>query len=333
MPNLYVAEAGSYVHSQHQRIVVEKDGEILADVPALKVEQVILAGAVHVSTGCLDLLLERGIGLVLLTATGKLKGRLAADRSVNTNLRRAQYARAADPSFCLEVARAIVHAKIQSSRALCLRAARAHPGGELAERAAALGPIMGKVGQAQSTAALRQLEGHAARLAFGALRARLPAGWQFARRARRPPPDPVNILLSVVYTLLVEAVYSAVVMVGLDPYCGYYHVERAGRPALVLDLMEEFRPVLGDALVLTLVNRRAVQARDFRAGDQGRPAVLTDDGYRTVLRAFGERLRTHILVPGTTSRTTYQRLLEVQARRLASAIRGDRERYRAFTVR
>jgi CRISPR-associated protein Cas1 len=143
----------------------------------------------------------------------------------------------------------------------------------------------------------------------------------------------VNTLLSVTYTMLTEAVYSATVLAGLDPYCGFYHAERWGRPALVLDLMEEFRPLVADSVVLTLVNKRMLSPKDFRPGPTERPVILDLEGYQTVLRAFGERLRTGVTIPRLKRRTTYQRLLEFQARGLAAAIEGQRPGYEPFRSR
>ncbi|MFN8525425.1 MAG: CRISPR-associated endonuclease Cas1 [Chloroflexota bacterium] len=333
MPNLYVTEPGATVTREYERIVVIKSGEVLLDVPAIKVENVVLVGNVGVTTPALGQLLDRGIGLVLLSSHGELRGRLSADRSVNTALRRAQYERSRDPAFRLSFARSCVAAKLHNSRAFCLRWAR--DGVDVAaDSAARLAELEASLEQAGTEPLVRAVEAQGARAYFRAFRGKLRPGWEFPSRRRRPPPDPVNALLGATYTLLGEAIYSAVVLAGLDPYCGFYHAERPGRPALVLDLLEEMRALIADSVTLLLINKRVLAPDDFRPGPPERPIILEPSGYRKVLSQFNARLRTGVQPPGTAGRqTTYQRIFELQARRLAATIGGRSTSYQAFRTR
>jgi CRISPR-associated protein Cas1 len=321
------------VEREYNRIVVSKDGAVLLDVPAIQVSQVVLVGRVGVTTPALQLLLERDIDLVLLNTYSEFQGRLIGDRNHNTNLRREQYKRAEDPAFCLTVARGVVRGKLWNCRVRCLRLAAATDNTAVRKSAERLRDLLNQLSQAQTIASVRALEAQGARAYFSALRAHLRPQWEFPSRQRRPPPDPVNLLLSAAYTLLTEAVYSAVILAGLDPYCGFYHTERWGRPALVLDLMEEFRPLIADSVALTLLSKGMLTARDFRPGRPERPVILDLEDYRKVLRVFGERLRTRVTLPRLDRRTTYHRLLEVQARALAAAIEGRRDEYQPFRSR
>lgn len=244
MPNLYVTEPGSRVEREYNRILVSKGGDVLLDVPALKVSQVVLVGQVGVTTPALRMLLERDIDLVMLSASGEFQGRLIGDRHSNTNLKRAQYRRAEEPDFCLKVIQAVVWGKLWNSRVRCLRIAAATSNQVAQKSAQRLHDLLAELPQSQAIAGVRAIEAQGSRAYFSALRAHLRPEWKFPSRQRRPPPDPVNALLSVTYTLLSEAVYSAALLAGLDPYCGFYHAERWGCPALVLDLMEEFRPLI-----------------------------------------------------------------------------------------
>lgn len=333
MPNLYVTETGARVEREHNRIVVSKGREALLDVPALKVSQVVLVGRVGVTTPALQMLLERDIDLVLLNSYGEFQGRLISDRHSNTVLRRAQYQRAGEPEFCLQAARAVVRGKLWNCRVRCLRIGAAN-GNQTAQKAAQrLRDLLEELPQAQTIPAVRAVEAQGSRAYFSALRAHLHPDWKFPSRQRRPPPDPVNLLLGLTYTLLTEAIYSAATLAGLDPYCGFYHTERWGRPALVLDLMEEFRPLIADSVVLTLVNKGMLTARNFRPGPPERPVILDRKGVQTVLRLFGERLRANVTIPRLQRRTTYHRLLEFQARSLAAAIEGRRPEYQPFRSR
>ena len=333
MPNLYVTEQGARIEREYNRIVVRKGGDILLDVPAIKVSEVVLVGRVGVTTPALQMLLDRDIGLVLLSQSGEFLGRLSGDRSTNIALRRAQYQRAEDPAFCLQVARAAARGKLWNSRVRCLRIA-ASTGNSAASRAAGrLKALLRDLPEAQALSQVRTLEAQGSRTYFAALRAHLCPGWSFPSRQRRPPPDPFNLLLSATYTLLTEAVYAAIVLARLDPYCGFYHAERPGRPALALDLMEEFRPLIADSVVFTLVNKRILSAKDFRPGPPDRPVILDHEGYKKLLRVFGERLRSPLTIPKVRRRTTYHRLLEFQARGLAAAIEGRSPGYEPFRSR
>lgn len=333
MPNVYVTEPGSRLEREYDRILVSKGGEVLLDVPAIKISEVVLVGPVGVTTPALQLLLERDIGLVLLSSAGEFLGRLSGDRTSNTSRKRAQYNRAEDPGFGLQVAQAVVEGKLWNCRVRCLRIA-AHTGNQRATTVARRLKNLGDaVPQAKDIPATRALEAQGTRAYFSVIRSHLRPDWEFPKRQRRPPPDPVNVLLSAAYTLLTEAIYSALIVAGLDPYCGFYHIERPGRPSLALDMMEEFRPLIADSVAVTLVNNRYLTPGDFRPGPLERPVILGRDGYRKVLQVFGERLRTPVTIPRLKRRTTYQRLLEVQARLLAATIEGKRPEYQPFRSR
>jgi len=333
MPSLYVTEQGARIEREYGRLLVTKDRQVLLDVPAIKVSQVVLVGQVGITTPALRMLLERDIGLAFLSRSGDFLGRLTGDRSSNTALRRAQYRRADDPAFCLQVAKGVARGKMWNSRVRCLRIA-ANAGNQSAGKAAErLKSLLGMLPEASNRAAVRALEAQASRAYFAVLRTHLGPDWTFPSRRRRPPPDPVNLLLSATYTLLVESVYSACTLSGMDPYCGFYHAERPGRPALVLDLMEEFRPLIADSVVLTLVNKRMLAPGDFYPGPPERPLLLSPDGYKKLLRVFGERLRSGVTLPRSGRRTTYHRLLEVQALALRAAIEGRADGYEPFRSR
>lgn len=270
--------------------------------------------------------------MVFLNGHGEFLGRLSGDSSSNTVLKQAQYQRERQAEFCLQVAGAVARGKIWNCRVRCLRIAA--DGSAVAQQAARkLKTILKDLPKKESITGVRALEAEASRVYFGVLRTHLRQGWSFPSRQRRPPPDPVNVLLSATYTLLTEAVYSAITLAGLDPYCAFYHTERPGRPALVLDLMEEFRPLIADTVVLTLLNKRIITTRDFRPGTADRPIILIPEGYKKVLRVFGERLRAPVTIARLGRRTTYHRLLEVQARAMAHAIEGRTSGYEPFRSR
>ncbi|MGH2533310.1 MAG: CRISPR-associated endonuclease Cas1 [Thermomicrobiales bacterium] len=323
MPNLYVTEPGARLETEAGQLLVTKHGELLLAVPAARVDEVVLVGHAGVTTPALGLLLDRGIGLVLLTTGGRFRGRLVANRAVPVDLRRAQYRRAEDPAFCLALSRAIAAGKIRNARTLLLRLDETNTDPPTLAAVREMAALEDALPAAETLAAIMGIEGRAARRTFAVLGRALRPPWVLPRRARRPPPDPVNALLSLLYTLLHESCYAAVEAVGLDPYCGYLHQPRAGRAALALDLMEEFRPVIADSVMLTLLNKRILSPDDFEPGDPADGVRLTREGWRHVATQYTKRLQTRIRPPGLARQTTYQKLLEIQARGLKRAIVED----------
>jgi CRISPR-associated protein Cas1 len=196
--------------------------------------------------------------------------------------------------------------------------------------------LMARVPNAPDPGVLLGLEGQAAALYFGnfgrMLKARAPgATFDFTTRNRRPPRDPVNALLSFAYAMLTKDCFAAACTVGFDPYQGFYHVGRHGRPSLALDLMEEFRPVIADSVVLNLINNAMLADKDFLTWRDA--CQLTDDGRRRFFEAYEQRKATEVTHPVFGYRMSYGRMLEVQARMLAAYVRGDIPRYVGFTVR
>ncbi len=332
MPNLYVTESGSRLEKEAGRLLVTKDDDVLLAVPATRIENVVIVGNVGVTTPALGFLLDRKIGLVFLTARGEFRGRLSADLSKNVELRRRQFQRADDSDFCLSLARSIVAGKIRNCRTLCMRLDSTNRDPLVCRVIDDLRELLTQLDLAGSRESLMGLEGQAAHRYFDVFEQALRPPWTFTRRARRPPPDPVNALLSLVYTLLHESCYAALEAAGLDPYCGCFHQPRYGRASLALDLMEEFRPVIADSVVLTILNKRMLSPDDFAPGAGGQGVYLDHNGWRTVAAQYNQRLRTLVRPAGQERRISYQKLLEVQARRLRRAIESE-EPYQPFLTK
>jgi len=328
MATLYVTEPGSRIEKEYQRIIVTKDDEILQRVPLRRVQEVVLVGRVGATTPALLALLDAGASLTMVARNGRLRGSLSPPMSSNAKLRRQQYERAEDVDFCLNFARSVVRGKLVNSRSMMRRLLRRRKD-ELPERLLdRVQDSLAEVKTAASMDALRGMEGAAARAYFGFVREALRVDTSFQRRARRPPPDPVNALLSFGYTLLGAAMISALEVTGLDPYVGFFHAEKYGRPALALDLIEEFRAPVVDSLVLTLFNKRMIEPDDFEPGEDG-GVYLSRQGQKVFFREFSDRLETRVK-HWTGRRFSYRKLLEVQARVAASVIQGKREKYRPF---
>lgn len=330
MPTLYVTEPGARVEKEYHHLLVTLEDRVLMRVPLGRVSEVVLVGPVGVTTPALLALLEAGVGLSLVSRTGQLRGRLVPPTPRNIPLRRRQYERAQDPAFCLEVARAIVGGKLRNQRTLARRICRRRKGDEAAVDE--LTRTIQQVDDAPDLASLRGLEGAGARAYFRVLRGALRAEWAVDKRTRRPPGDPVNALLSLGYTLLTQSAMSALEVVGLDPYEGFFHADKYGRPALALDLVEEFRSVIVDSVVLTVVNKCILSPDDFVPGPEG-GVVLSRSGLRDFLAQYSARLETAVIHPTVERRLTYRKCLEVQARLLREVVEGKRESYLPFRAK
>jgi CRISPR-associated protein Cas1 len=293
-------------------------------------------GNVQISTQAVQTLCEAEVPVCYFSMGGWFYGITTGLNERNVFLRRNQYRMAEQEYFALALSRRLVAGKVRNQRTLLQRnhiepnrntLAGLREMAERAERAARLDELLG-------------IEGNAARLFFGDFggmikpdEAENAAGFSFdfEGRNRRPPRDPINALLSLGYSLLAKDLTVACYAVGFDPYFGFYHQPRFGRPALALDLMEPFRPLIADSAVLTAVNTGMVSPRDFvRAGNA---VALTAGGRKGFLRAYEMRMDTLVTHPLFDYRVSYRRLLEIQARLLARVLDGEIAEYPVFTTR
>jgi len=334
---LYLQEPGSFVGKRSEHLVVSKHGAELVKLPMHAVRQVVVFGNVQVSTQALQTLIENEIPVMYLTGHGKFIGGFQPPPAKNVGLREAQYRRFADGSECLTLAKAAVRAKLVNQRALLMRSLRADDSRgsdeDAARGIARLLPVLDDVTAVESVFGV---EGQGAALYFGEfgrfLRRQPPGrGFDFVARNRRPPKDPVNALLSFAYAMLAKDCFAAVCTVGFDPYKGFFHADRHGKPSLALDLMEEFRPVIADSVVLTLINNEMLTPDDFLVWRDA--CQLTDGGRKAFFAAYEQRKATVVTHPVYGYRMTYARMLEVQARMLAAYVRGSVPAYTGFTVR
>lgn len=331
MATMYVTKPGARIEKEYRRILVTKDDEVLMRVPLERISHVVLVGRVGVTTPALHALLRAGVGLSLINRSGRLRGRLAPPTGKNIPRRHAQYARAQDDRLCLEIGRAIVGGKLRNQRTMARRICRDRADvdeGAIEQMTAAIKAIE----DATDLAEVRGQEGRGARAYFQVLRQAVPAEWGFRRRDRRPPPDPTNALLSLGYSLLAQNMITAAEVVGLDPYDGFFHADKHGRPALALDLQEEFRSIIVDSVVLTLIGKQMLTPDDFRPGPKG-GMWLSREALGTYFEQYSRRINTRVLHPGLKRRLTYQQCFEVQARLLAKVIEGEREAYIPFLTR
>jgi len=332
---LYVQTQGAYVHLDHETLKVEHEGSTLLQMPLHHLSGLTVFGQVMVSPFLIAKLSEEGKSLNFFTKNGRFSGRVCGPISGNVLLRRSQYALLQDSLRRLQLAREFVAGKIRNSRNVLLRAKRDDPELEerLAEPVAALEKQLSYLFEAGTLDEVRGTEGMASAYYFAALShlIRNPA-FTFSGRNRRPPRDPVNAMLSFLYSVLSNDVAAALEGAGLDPQVGYLHALRPGRAALALDLMEEFRSWFADRTVLSLINRHQVAESDFdfRAGGS---VSLNEEGRKKVLVAYQKRKQEELSHPLFKKKVPIGLTWHVQARILARYIRGDLANYAAFVPR
>ena len=365
---LYIATAGVSVGRKSELVQVREKGEVVAEVRISDLSHVAVFGAATVSTALLQTLCEKDIPVSYFSSGGIFFGLTRGQSLKNVFTRIAQFGVAADAVESLRIARLMVNGKIRNQRKMIMRNHSAAPmiaterlkyAAQSALEAQNIQELLGIEG----SAALVYFENFFGMIKLGEnsidegivgdgavdggktpapiaatpLRAKNDAPGQqffsfdFTRRNRRPPRDAVNALLSLGYSMLARDCTVAAHAVGFDPYVGFYHQPRFGRPALALDLMEEFRPLIADSVAITLINTRVISPRDFvRAGDA---VNLSADGRKRFFSAYEQRLNATIVHPVFDYQVSYRRALELQARLLAKALTGEIEQYVPFTTR
>jgi CRISPR-associated protein Cas1 len=325
-----VHDARSYLSKRGDQLHVAKEGETISKHPLRQVRAIYLFGAVQMSAQLAQACLEEGKDVSYFAPSGRFLGLLRGLPASGIDARLGQYRLFQEPNTCLKLAREIVRAKIHNQRVMLMR------NGDASE--AALGELRDlreRTEETEEMTSLLGLEGRAAALYFSSfgsmIKEQKMADFSFTERNKRPPKDPVNALLSLGYSMLAKELTGVCHAVGLDPFLGFYHQPRYGRPALALDLMEEFRPLTVDSLAISLINRGEVAASDFIFSSHG--CNLNEHGRRAFWQGWFRRLDDEVSHPLFGYRMSYRRMFEVQARQLWRFLRGEARTYTAFTTR
>ena len=341
MTQLYVSEHGAKISRKGERLVVTKQGKVLEELPLTHVEQVVLNGKSQITSQAMQSVLKRGGNVTHLfgnevAVTSGGFGRFA-------ELQIAQMRHFDDKAFCLRLAKRLIVGKVNNQRTLLQRQAkRMTTNGLRVNQTLFQSGLSGMMAMLKSLDAatdldsLRGYEGKAAAYYFEAIRSLLNPAWGFTKRQYYPAPDPINALLSFSYTLVMKEVLAAAMQVGLNPYMGFFHAVKSGRQALAIDMMEEWRPVVADAMVLELLNRGVIRPNSFnRTNNPRRPVLLNDDSRKRVIAAFEGRLasRHHHSMAGPGGTTTLRQAMLLQMRQIAQLVNGKREAFEPFQTR
>lgn len=331
---LYLATPGLFIQRDHLTLRIERERSQVLSLPIHHVESICVMGDDIILThGAMRLALEQAVPINYLDENGRLRARVTGVPDTSVTLRRAQFRASENLPLQTHICRCIVAGKLHNARNSLLRGARESPAPAAVEALSSacdsLARLIPLLPDAPSPDAVRGLEGGGAQVyfsVFGHLLKQQNEAFAFRTRTRQPPLDRTNCLLSFLYALVRHDCIAALTVAGLDPFVGFLHAERANRPSLALDLMEEFRPWLADRLALTLVNRQQIQPSHFTVREGG-AVELTADGRKTLIKAYQERKRESLTHPILDQQIVIGRSFFVQARLLARVLRADLSEY------
>ena len=333
---LYITTPEAYLSKDGLNVVVSVNKEELFRIPVMNIEGIVTFGYMGASPGLMKLCMANGVSLVFMSPQGRFIGRIQGATKGNVLLRKKQYALSEDESVALHLSKLFIAGKIFNSRNILRRFIRDNGMDEDVEHAAnQLDWIRRDIMVVDNMEVLRGEEGHAANIYFGVfdhLILHQKTDFPFGGRSRRPPKDEVNAMLSFIYTLIANEVAAALESIGLDPYVGFMHTVRPGRTSLALDMMEELRAYLGDRLVLSMINRKQVNKRDFiRQGDEG--VLMTDSCRKELLNTWQKRKKEMIEHPYLKEKIPLGLLPYVQAKLLSRFLRDELDDYPVFLMK
>lgn len=331
---LYIQEQGAILKKEGGRFIIIAGNKELLEVPLLKISSIIIFGNCTITPSVIQVCLKKEIPITLLSSRGKYYGSIETTFNNNTDFERLQLFRSLDEKFALQFASGVVKAKINNSKVVLQRQYKKSKRGEIKKVIDNITRIAQRVETAKNIDDVRGYEGVAASNYFSVFGKMLDKSNNFYaerfQRTKRPPLDPVNSLLSFGYTLLASNIYSFVKARSLNPYCGFLHSIRTGHPALVSDLIEEFRFVI-DTTVINILNHRTLTNKDFYfAKEPGLPCYLTNEARKIFLKQFEFKMHQKIFHPQSGFTVDYRRCLDLQVQQFAQVIRGDKENYEPF---
>lgn len=337
MDSLYILEPGAYLRKDGDTLRIIRDGQTVETIPAAGLSRLALAGRCSISGAVLDFLIQNRIDTVFLTIDGRFRARLLLDESGHVSLRQRQYLKLADPDYTLRTAISIVAEKLENQARLLFRRAGQYGIEELRLVAVQIKALKQRLQRAKTLDEIRGVEGFGSRLFYSMFGQLIRTDrFSFTGRNRRPPRDPVNGMLSFVYTLFTNEVLNGLKSCGLDPYLGSLHEIAPGRPSLACDLVEEWR-VVAERLVLALINRKAVSPDDFvyrnkhEVQEGGLPVEMKPAIARALIASYHAQLQAKLLYPPTGQQTSVRWIIHSQSRRFAEALEQDKI-YQPFSI-
>lgn len=329
MSTLYITTQGANLQKRSGQFLILKKGKILQNVPETHIKQIILCGNINLTTPTIAFCLDKKIEVVFLSQGGKFRGRLNGDGSRSVQVRRKQYEMALDENFCLEQAKAFVSGKIQNQISMARRQSKF---GTFNRELEMLKNHLSKVYKITSVESLLGIEGSASAVYFRIFGKWIPEPFRFTKRISNPPKDEVNALLSLSYTLLYNRIVTNLNMIGLDPYQGFFHKVKNGHAALASDLLEEFRPVIADSLVLKLIKRKQLNPDDFE--QKSGKVLLTPIAQKIYFSEFESKMKSKRKTQFQGEwNLSFADIIKKQNYHFARVVQGEEKTYKPFITR
>lgn len=333
---LYVTTPNRYLSLDGENVVILEKEQEIGRIPLHNLEAIVTFGYTGASPALMGACAQRNIGLTFMSGNGRFIARVTGEVYGNVTLRKEQYRRSENAVESIKIAKNCISGKVYNCRWILERAARDYPmrldAEKLKSKSSFLAESLQKIRKCEDAAALRGIEGEAASVYFSCFDDMIlqqKDDFHFNGRNRRPPVDEVNAMLSFAYTLLTSMCASALEAVGLDPYVGFFHTDKPGRKSLALDMVEEFRSVMADRFVLTLINKKVVNKKGFLRKENG-AVIMNDETRKAFLAAWQTKKQEMITHPFLGEKVEWGMVPYVQAMLLARYLRGDLDEYPPF---
>lgn len=335
MSVIYLYEPESKVSFSENRIIVNSGRDLVTSLPVEKVESIVLFGNIQLTGKLINVMLERGISIIWLSHRGKFFGKLESTSDVNITRQRKQFELSSDPKFCLQFSKKIISAKVNNQKVVIRRYNRNMSIPELEKQIKDLNILLDKIDSATSVPNLLGYEGNASRVYFSALSRFVDGEFKFNGRNKRPPRDRFNSMLSFAYTLLMYDIYTAILTKKLHPYAGFLHQDKESHPSLASDLMEEWRAVLADSMVLNAIHRNKIDPNDFERDEETGGIYMGKSSSKIFIKDYESKINTPSEYLGYLGyNLTFRRAAVEQANRLCHAIESeDPEIYEPIRIR
>ena len=334
LKTLYLMKHGSTLGKEYERFTICYKGQKQQEIPAIHVDQIMVFGNSQITTQAMQFCLQQRIPIYLLSGKGRYYGVIDSFDTEPVLLHREQFQLADNPEFCLKLATQILTGKIANSRTIMQRTSRHRQAPACNEAATQLKHIQKQLNQAKDLNQLRGYEGTAARIYFQAIAATVDPKWQFYKRNKNPPKDPINAMLSYGYAILFYNIYSFLRSRGLNTHIGYLHPIRMGHPALASDMIEEFRSIIVDSVVLKMVLNDKISPDDFIIDKSSQtPCLLSNTARRAFTQQLENKMNSKLRHPNSQLKLDYRRCIEHQINHLVSIIRNPENDYQAMILR
>lgn len=338
MTTLYITQPGARLEKEYDRIIITLENEVLNAIPVRIIEKVVLLGNIGITTPTINMLLDEGINLYFLSRNGKIKGCLQSYMKPKSHIIANQFKMSQDEVFKLNFAKQVVIGKLSNYEVMLRRLIRNRPNlsegldekelDRIKNSPELMDTIKEKTLNSVSIDQVMGLEGYGSKEYFNVFfnAFLVTTGLHIKKRQRRPPKDPINAMLSLGYSLLTQSILSAIVICDLDPNIGFFHSNKPGRPSLALDLMEEFRPIIVDSLVLKLVNKGMIQQNDFSIDSHG-ALRLGKRSFKKFITQYQKRIDTETIYYPEQRKMSYRMIFEKQAKKIVQMIERPDQSY------